>query len=361
MNHLTAESGPTGRKTRITACLATFIATAFAALSSGTMSFASTASSVQALSPAYSGTVTNQGYGATTDLTLANVKETQAPNSSAVLTGDVTVAPGSAIVPESDSFTGIITGTTVTLTITQDQASACEAGGCTAVYVGSVGSDGSITGYYSYYNTTAGVDGTQSGVWSVSPALVNTVAPATSGTAQDGHVVSTTTGTWLAPSKITYSYQWQLCDSNGAGCADIAGATGRSYKLNSADVGRFVTVVVTAADASEQTGKVAATPAGPVADPPPPANTAVPMISGTVAADDTLRTKTGTWSSPDTLTYSYQWERCDSAGTTCTDIEDANAQTFKLTSADVAGEVTVQVTATDAEGQTGEATAAPVS
>ena len=44
-------------------------------------------------------------------------------------------------------------------------------------------------------------------------------------------------GSWTGTQPISYGYQWRRCDSAGANCVDIAGATGQTYTLASADVG----------------------------------------------------------------------------------------------------------------------------
>jgi subtilisin family serine protease len=76
---------------------------------------------------------------------------------------------------------------------------------------------------------------------------VNTVAPSISGAAQQGRVLSATSGTWTeAPS--AYSYQWQRCDSSGANCASITAATTRGYVLSEADAGSTLRVSVTASN-----------------------------------------------------------------------------------------------------------------
>ena len=186
-----------------------------------------------------------------------------------------------------------------------------------------------------------------------------TEAPALSGTAADGQALKTSKGTWSSPDKLTYTYQWVLCsDVSGDACTPISGATHTSYKLTSADVGLFVTAVVTATDQEGQTGHAQGTPEQ-VSPPPPPSNMGLPVISGNFATGKTLRTTKGSWSSPDDLTYTYQWQRCEDSGT-CTNIDGANAQTYKLTGADTAGQVTVVVSATDGEGRATQATAQPV-
>jgi len=99
----------------------------------------------------------------------------------------------------------------------------------------------------------------------------NTAVPTVSGTPRVGQTLTATTGTFSGDQPITYTYQWQRCDQNGANCSNIVGATGQTYRLVSADQGRTLRVVVTATNArgnttatSVPTGVVAAaTPAGP--------------------------------------------------------------------------------------------------
>ncbi len=76
-----------------------------------------------------------------------------------------------------------------------------------------------------------------------------------SGTSKSGRVLSAKAGTWLGSSKITYKYQWMRCTttykaatSKGAKCAAISKATAATYKLATADVGKYIRVVVTAAN-----------------------------------------------------------------------------------------------------------------
>lgn len=74
-------------------------------------------------------------------------------------------------------------------------------------------------------------------------APTNTVAPAISGTAQEGQTVTCSTGTWTGTPIITYTYQWKRNGSN------IGSATSSSYLLVSADVGQSITCQVTATNA----------------------------------------------------------------------------------------------------------------
>lgn len=71
-------------------------------------------------------------------------------------------------------------------------------------------------------------------------APINTVAPAVTGTATVGQVLSTTDGTWAGTPTITFTYQWQR---DGV---DIGGATASTYLLVAADYTHVVRCVVTA-------------------------------------------------------------------------------------------------------------------
>lgn len=78
----------------------------------------------------------------------------------------------------------------------------------------------------------------------------NTAEPTISGTAREGERLTATTGTWESSTPITYSFQWLRCDTNGAACVAIAGATAQTYTLVAADVGKRVRVRVTATNSS---------------------------------------------------------------------------------------------------------------
>ncbi|HEX2103048.1 MAG TPA: hypothetical protein VHF51_05315 [Solirubrobacteraceae bacterium] len=185
---------------------------------------------------------------------------------------------------------------------------------------------------------------------------VNSTAPSTSGTARDGEVLTADRGTWTGTPDITYAYQWRRCDSAGGSCSDIAGATESTYRLAPADVGRAVRVAVTATNAAGSATAMSP-PAGPV-DPEPPASTAAPSITGTARDGEVLTADRGTWTGTPTITYAYQWRRCDASGARCSDIAGATGSTYRLTAADVDGTVRVVVTAANAADSTAATSAA---
>jgi hypothetical protein len=187
----------------------------------------------------------------------------------------------------------------------------------------------------------------------------NTVAPAISGTFQDGETLTADAGTWTGTLPITYTYQWRRCDATALDCSSIAGATDASYTLTSDDVGWRLRVRVYATNVAG-TGLARSAPTPSIAAAPPLKSTP-PVISGVARIGETLSATPGTWSGTVPMTYSYLWRRCDMAGTACVTIPGATAENYTLTAADVGATLRVRVTATNAAGTaTAAATATPI-
>lgn len=74
-------------------------------------------------------------------------------------------------------------------------------------------------------------------------APINTVAPAITGTAQEGQTLTCSQGTWTGTTPITYTFQWKRNNSN------ILGATNSTYTLVTADVAQSIKCTVTATNA----------------------------------------------------------------------------------------------------------------
>jgi hypothetical protein len=191
----------------------------------------------------------------------------------------------------------------------------------------------------------------QTGVVAAQPAPTNTAPPVISGTATQGQTLTASKGSWTG-SPTSYGYQWRDCDTSGANCTDISGATASTYTPTANEVGDTVRVVATATN-DGGSGSATSSQTGAVRTPAPaaPANPAAPSISGTATQGQTLSAAKGSWTGSPT-SYAYQWRDCDTSGANCTNISGTTASTYTLTANEVGDTVRVVVTASNAGGST---------
>ena len=180
---------------------------------------------------------------------------------------------------------------------------------------------------------------------------VNTAIPTISGTAKEGQLLTETNGTWTN-SPTGLAYQWQDCDSGGANCVAIAGATASTYTLQYSDAGHRVRVVETASNDAGSGTPATSDPTATV-DPLPPTNLSPPTITGTARQGQLLTEVHGSWTNDPTF-YGYQWQRCDVNGGSCASISapEGTAPTYGLTAQDVNHTIRVGETAGNAGGST---------
>jgi large repetitive protein len=190
----------------------------------------------------------------------------------------------------------------------------------------------------------------------VPPAPTDSVLPAISPSSpQQGVVESTTNGTW-SNSPTSYAYQWEDCNSLGESCLNISGATSSSYTPAAGDVGDRLRVKVTASNAGGS-GSAVAEPTVAVV-PPAPTNSVLPVISPSSPRQGVAEsTTTGTWSNSPT-SYAYQWQDCNSAGESCSNISGATSSSYTPVEADAGHTLRVEVTATNSGGSGHAETAA---
>ena len=142
---------------------------------------------------------------------------------------------------------------------------------------------------------------------------------------------------------VTFSYQWLADDT------EITGATGSSYTVTNAELGKTLKVRVTFTDdrgteeyvTSKATREVLATNSNNPA-------TGTPTINGTAQIGETVTADTSGISDFEGLTnvsYSYQWISND--GTSDTDITGATGSSYTLTAADEGETIKVRVSFTD--------------
>jgi hypothetical protein len=181
------------------------------------------------------------------------------------------------------------------------------------------------------------------------PSLANTTAPTITGNAAQGSQLTASSGSWnVTPS--SYTYQWR------SGGVAVSGATSATFNTRSADIGKAMSVVVTAAldgynSASSTSNTITVTEA--------PATTLInsspPVISGTPQVGNTLSASNGAWNVTPT-SYTYQWKRNGN------NISGATAFQYALTASDVgSNSITVTVTALRSGYTSGSATSSAVS
>ena len=178
----------------------------------------------------------------------------------------------------------------------------------------------------------------------------NTELPAISGEAKDEAKLTATSGTWTGTPTITYSYEWQECNTGGGSCSTISGATSSTYLVGHTQVGHTIRVKVTAKNAA---GEAAATSAatGTVAA-APPVNTGLPAISGEAKDEKTLTASTGSWNGTPTITYAYQWQACNTSGESCSNITGATSSSYTIGHEQVAHTIRIKITAKNSAGET---------
>jgi hypothetical protein len=85
----------------------------------------------------------------------------------------------------------------------------------------------------------------------------NTVLPVITGTAAQRQTLTVSKGSWTN-GPTTYTYQWNRCDTTGANCVAIAGATSNTYVVAAADIGSTLSGSVTASNSAGPTSAQAA-------------------------------------------------------------------------------------------------------
>jgi hypothetical protein len=177
------------------------------------------------------------------------------------------------------------------------------------------------------------------------PALKVVTKPAITGVAAVGSQLKASTGTWN-PKASTFTYQW------AAGNTPISDATGATYRVRAADLGKKLSVSVTATKPgyTAATAKSAAT--GSVAKGPAPTATALPKITGKPTAGKTVQATTGTWQ-PGADSYRYEWRANGRLLST-------TSASLDLTAAMAGQQITVTVIAVRPGYTDGRATSKPI-
>ncbi len=186
------------------------------------------------------------------------------------------------------------------------------------------------------------------------PITTNT-AVSINGTPTVGTASTLTAGSYT-PAPTGTSYQWRLCDSSGASCADIGGATSSTYTPVAGDVGGTLRVVETVTKAGYSDGGSTSAASPVVVNGSIATNTAV-AVNGTPMVDAASTLTAGSYT-PTPSSSSYQWRLCNGSGTSCADIGGATSSTYTPVAGDVGGTLRVVETVSKAGYNNGGSTSA---
>ncbi len=182
----------------------------------------------------------------------------------------------------------------------------------------------------------------------------NTARPTVTGTNSGGHPVSGDTltaarGSWTGDTSGGFSYQWQRCDTHGANCNPISGATSATYTVQPSDIGSTIVIDITATNGDGLSTDAISLPTS--VEPTAPSNTVQPQIETSSPLVGTqVSATTGTWTGPPAPAggdFAYQWYRCR---TGCTRIDGATAGTYTPVEDDFGDQLAVVVTASTLGG-----------
>jgi hypothetical protein len=182
----------------------------------------------------------------------------------------------------------------------------------------------------------------------------NTSLPTIAGSAAVGKTLTATSGSWAGDAPITFTYQWRRCDTAGASCADIVGATGTTRVVVTADAGSTLRVRVKASN-SVGSAEASSSPTATVTSTSAPVSKSDPAVSGSLVEGQTLSGTTGSWAGASPITYAYQWVRCGTDGgapdgSNCVFIAGATGPSYRLQRDDVGHRMRLRVRATNASG-----------
>lgn len=173
------------------------------------------------------------------------------------------------------------------------------------------------------------------------PVPSSLAVPTITGSAIVGQTLQASPGTWNG-GPTSFAYQWYR------GATAIAGATGTTYVVQTADIGSALSVFVTANNAAGTASAQSVATANVVAaSVTVPQSIVRPLINGQPAVGQVLTCGTGTWSNTPS-SYTYQWYDQTLSG--ATPISGATSSTYIPQTSDVGDQLYCQVTASNLSG-----------
>ncbi len=174
-----------------------------------------------------------------------------------------------------------------------------------------------------------------------------TAGPTVAGASIQGQQLVAEAGIWHGVGPVVFGYSWYRCDTGGAHCALILGASKDVYTTGVNDVGKTLGLTLTVADS---VGKISsyASLVGPIAATGATLTpTAAPTISGTARVGGALAADPGQWSTPPRR-VAYTWLRCNRNGRLCAPIAGSKGASYQPTAADAGHTIVLEVTASTA-------------
>ena len=306
-------------------------------------------------------TVTKSGYNNGSSTSAASpvvINGSFVTNTAVAINGTPTVGTASTLT--AGSYTPTPTGTSYQWRLCNSSGASCAdiSGATSSTYTPVAGDVGGTlrvveTVTKSGYNNGSSTSAASPVV--INGSFVTNTAVSINGTPTVGTASTLTAGSYT-PAPTGTSYQWRLCNSSGASCADISGATASTYTPVAGDVGGTLRVVETVTKSGYNNGGSTSAASPVVINGTFVTNTAV-AINGTPTVDTASTLTAGSYTPAPTGT-SYQWRLCDSSGASCADIGGATSSTYTPVAGDVGGTLRVVETVTRAGYNNGSSTSA---
>lgn len=174
-------------------------------------------------------------------------------------------------------------------------------------------------------------------------------SPTIDGQAKEGQALTVNLSTLRGTAPLTIDYKWQRCYLT---CETISEAESGTYTAVTADVAKQLRVEVTV---SNENGTVSAwsVPTASIAsiqEEGKPVLSSPPRIGGLFRVTEDVAATTGEWMGETPIETDFEWQRCDSSGESCEEIEGATEEVYEATEADDGNRLRVKITATNESG-----------
>src|SRR5262245_3832411 len=158
-------------------------------------------------------------------------------------------------------------------------------------------------------------------------------------------------GSWSGKQPITYEYQWKRCNKDALNCKNITNATAQDYTIVKDDAGHTLRFQVTAKNSDGETKGLSNATSEVPGKANAPSELTLPTISGSPIVGEKLTASHGTWQGTQPITYSYRWQTCNEAATSCAGNGSSGAS-YTVAKSDAGKRLRVKVTAKNSAGET---------